>query len=68
MKEEKSSFLYSMKSVLWAMLGVRANKGYDEDIKKISVKQAVIAGLIGVAIFITTLIFVVKFVISQAAG
>ena len=68
MKEEKSSFLYSMKSVLWAMLGVRANKGYDEDIKKISVKQAVIAGLIGVALFITTLIFVVKLVIGQAAG
>ena len=68
MIEEKSSFLYSMKSVLWAMLGVRANKGYDEDIKKISVKQAVIAGLIGVAIFITTLIFVVKLVIGQAAG
>jgi len=68
MKEEKSSFLYSMKGVLWAMLGVRANKGYDEDVKKISVKQAVIAGLIGVALFIATLIIVVKLVISQAAG
>ena len=68
MKEQKSSFLYSMKSVFWAMLGVRANKGYDEDVKKISARQAIIAGLIGTAIFITTLILVVKFAIGQAAG
>lgn len=68
MNEEKGSFFYSMKSVLWAMLGVRANKGYDEDAKKISAKQAIIAGLIGTAAFITTLILVVRFVISQAAG
>jgi len=68
MKEEKGSFLYSLKSVFWAMLGVRANKGYDEDVKKISARQAIIAGLIGTAAFITTLILVVRFVISQAAG
>jgi len=68
MKEEKGSFFYSLKSVLWAMLGVRANKGYDEDVKKITARQAIIAGLIGTAAFITTLILVVRFVISQAAG
>lgn len=68
MKDEKSSFFYSMKTVFWAMLGVRANKGYDEDVKKVTPRQAIIAGLIGTAAFITTLILVVKFVISQAAG
>jgi hypothetical protein len=50
------------------MLGVRANKGHDEDVRKITPGQAIIAGLIGTAAFITTLILVVRFVISQAAG
>ncbi len=68
MNEEKGSFLYSMKSVFWAMLGVRANKGYNEDVKKITAKQAIIAGLIGTVIFITTLVLVVRFVISQATA
>jgi hypothetical protein len=68
MNEEKSSFLYSLKGVLWAMLGVRANKGHDEDVKKITPRQAIIAGLIGTAAFIATLILVVRFVISQATG
>ena len=68
MKKEKGSFFYSMKTVFWAMLGVRANKGYDEDVRKLTPRQAIIAGLIGTAAFITTLILVVKFVISQAAG
>lgn len=68
MKDEKSSFFYSMKTVFWAMLGVRANKGYDEDVKKVTPRQAIIAGLIGTVAFITILILVVRFVISQAAG
>jgi amino acid transporter len=68
MKEKKGSFFYSLKSVFWAMLGVRANKGYDEDVKKITPRQAIIAGLIGVAVFITTLILVVSFVMSKTTG
>jgi amino acid transporter len=68
MKENSGSFLYSLKSVFWAMLGVRANKGYDEDVKKITARQAIIAGLIGTIVFITTLILVVSFVISKATG
>lgn len=68
MKENNGSFFYSLKSVFWAMLGVRANKGYDEDVKKITARQAIIAGLIGTIVFITTLILVVSFVISKATG
>lgn len=68
MTEKKVSFLHSMKAVFWAMLGVRANKGYDEDVKKLSAKQVIIAGLIGVAAFIATLILVVRFVIGNVAG
>jgi len=67
-KQEKASFFYTAKSVLWAMLGVRRGKGYDEDIRKIKPKQAIVAGIIAVLLFILTLYFVVSLVIGQVAG
>ena len=67
-EQEKASFFYTAKSVLWAMLGVRRGKDYDEDVSKIKPKQAIIAGLIAVFLFIMTLYFVVSVVIGQATG
>jgi len=67
-EQEKASFLYTAKSVLWAMLGVRRGKGYDEDIRKIKPKQAIIAGIIAVFLFVMTLYFVVSIVIGQVNG
>ena len=46
--KKKASFFQIMKAVLWSMLGVRQQKGYENDAAKITLKQAVSAGLIGV--------------------
>ena len=67
-KQENASFFYTVKSVLWAMLGVRRGKGYDEDVSKIKPKQAIMVGLIAVFAFIMTLYFVVRIVIGQVTG
>ncbi len=61
----KASLFQVMKAVLWSMLGVRQNKGYENDAAKITLKQAVIAGLIGGLIFVVTMLTVVRFVINQ---
>jgi len=66
--QKKASFFYTVKSVMWAMLGVRRAKGYDEDVSKISAKQAIVVGLFAVFIFIMTLYFVVSFVIGSTAN
>jgi len=66
--QEKASFFYTMKSVMWAMLGVRRAKGYDEDVNKITARQAIIVGLIAVLAFIMTLYFVVSFVIGNTTN
>lgn len=58
----KASLWYSMKAVLWAMLGVRRDDGYNEDVAKITPVQAIVFGLIGVILFIATLITVVSLV------
>lgn len=58
----KASMLYSMKAVFWAMLGVRRGKGYDEDVARITPAQAIVFGLVGVILFILTLVLVVSLV------
>jgi nitrate reductase NapE component len=63
--KKKASFFQVMKAVLWSMLGVRQHKGYENDAAKITLKQAVIAGLIGGFIFVVTMLTVVRLVISQ---
>ncbi|MCK4742381.1 MAG: DUF2970 domain-containing protein [Sulfuriflexus sp.] len=67
-QKEKASFLYTAKTVLWAMLGVRRGEGYEEDISKVKPKQVIFVGIIAVIIFISTLFFVVSLVIGQATS
>lgn len=60
------SLLDVARSVLWAMLGVQKSKNYERDFKHGKPSQYIIVGLIGVAIFITVLVTLVKFVLSIA--
>ena len=64
-KNPGASFFQILKAVLWGMLGVRGQKGYEDDISKITLKQAVIAGIIGALIFVFTVLTLVKLAISH---
>jgi Protein of unknown function (DUF2970) len=64
----KASFFQVMKAVMWSMLGVRQQKGYEDDTAKITLKQAVIAGLIGGFIFVVSMITLVSFVVKNFAN
>ena len=50
-----ASNLQVFKAVLWSMLGVRQQSGYENDAAKITLKQAVVAGLIGGLMFVGTI-------------
>ena len=60
------SLLDVARSVLWAMIGVQKSKNHERDFKYGKPSQYIIVGLIGVAIFITIIIMVVKFALSMA--
>ena len=62
----KASFFQIAKAVSWSMLGIRQQKGYEDDTGKITLKQAVIAGLIGGVFFVISMLTVVSFVIKYA--
>jgi hypothetical protein len=60
------SLLDVARSVLWAMLGVQKSKNHERDFKYGKPSQYIIVGLIGVAIFISIIISVVKLALSFA--
>lgn len=60
-----ASFFQVMKAVLWSLLGVRQQKGYEDDAAKITLKQAVIAGLIGGLLFVVSMLTFVYLIIGQ---
>lgn len=63
--KKKSSFMQSMKAVMWAFLGVRKKSGLQEDIASLSFVHIIIAGVVGALIFMATLLLIVKLVVSQ---
>ncbi|OZA30869.1 MAG: hypothetical protein B7X93_01550 [Hydrogenophilales bacterium 17-61-9] len=58
------SHLKAALAVFWSFLGVRKRRDYDADSQVLTPAQVVIAGLIGGATFILTLLLVVYLVLK----
>jgi hypothetical protein len=65
--QKKASPLQVAKAVFWSCLGIRRRSDYEADSVKLKPQQVIIAGLIGAAIFVLSLILLVRLVISQLA-
>lgn len=63
--KKKSSFLQSMKAVLWGFLGVRKKAGLQEDVASLSFVHIIIAGVLGALIFMGVLLLIVNAVVSH---
>lgn len=62
----KPSFLRSLRIVAWGFLGVRKNSAYKEDLGQANPFHVILAGLLGVLIFIVVLLLIVRWVVSGA--
>jgi len=60
----KASFVEVAKAVFWSFFGVRKKKDYVSDSASISPVQVVVAGLVGAALFVLTLVMIVRLVTS----
>ena len=63
-EQQKASTFQVIKAVMWSMIGVRGQKGYENDIAKIKPRQIIIAGVIGAILFIVTVLTFVNLAIS----
>ena len=61
-----ASPLQVAKAVFWSFFGVRRRAEHEKDLARIKPVQVVIAGLIGAAIFVASLVLLVKFIIGRA--
>ena len=65
----KGSLLMTMRAVAWSFFGVRRSADYAQDVAKLNPVHLVIAGIIGAAIFVATLVLLVTWVVrSGVAG
>jgi len=65
---KKAGPLQVAKAVFWSFLGIRKRAEHEADIVRLSPVQVVVAGLIGAALFVGTLVLIVKVVISRAGS
>ena len=63
--KKKSSFMQSMKAVMWGFLGVRKKSVLQEDVASLSFVHIIIAGVVGALIFMAVLLLIVKAVVSH---
>ena len=61
-----ASPLQVAKAVFWSFFGVRKRAEHEKDLVQIKPVQVVIAGLVGAAVFVLSLVLLVKFIIGRA--
>lgn len=61
----KASFGATVKAVLWSFFGVRKKSDYEKDAQQLNPVHVIIAGIIGAAIFIATLLLIVNSVVGK---
>ena len=63
--QRKMSFGATMRAVFWSFFGVRKRQDYEKDAAQLNPVHVIIAGLIGAALFIAVLIFIVRLVVAK---
>jgi len=61
----KAGFGATMKAVFWSFFGVRKRKDYEHDAANLNPIHVIVGALIGVAIFIGILMFVVRMAVAK---
>ena len=64
----KGTFLQSMRAVAWSFFGIRRRSGYEDDVQRLNPVHVVIAGIVGAAIFIVTLVLLVRWVVGSGVA
>ena len=59
----KASPLRAFRTIFWSFLGIRKRADTQEDFAGITPLQIIVAGVLGAAIFVTTLIVLVRLIV-----
>jgi hypothetical protein len=60
----KATPLQVAKTVFWSFFGVRRRSDYERDAVSVSPVQVIVAGIVGAAIFVLSLVMLVRYITS----
>ena len=64
-KQPRASPMQVARAVMWSFIGIRKSSGYENDVAKIKPLQAIVAGLVGAAVFVISLVMLVTFLTAK---
>ncbi len=64
----KGSFLQTMRAVAWSFFGVRRSADYAQDVAKLNPVHVIVAGIVGAALFVVALVFLVRWVVGSGVA
>ena len=62
--QRKASLRETAGAVFWSFFGVRKRADHEADIARLNPVHVIVMGILGAAIFIATLLIIVKFVVG----
>lgn len=63
--KRKLSFFQTISAVLWSFFGVRRGASYREDVARLNPVYVIIAGVLGMLVFVGILMLVVRWVLAS---
>ena len=55
----------TVKAIAWSFVGLRARGDYEEDVKNLSPLHIIVAGLVGVFVFVAVLVLLVNWAVAR---
>ena len=66
--QRSASPLQTFRAVAWSFFGVRRSADYEQDVQKLNPVHVIIAGVVSAALFVTAVIFLVRWVVSSGVA
>lgn len=66
--ERPLSFGQTVKAVAWSFVGLRKGAGYQQDVQRLNPVHVIVAGLIGAALFVLSIVVLVRWVVGSGVA
>ncbi len=63
--KRKGSIFRTVKAVMWSFVGLRARGDYEQDVAQLNPVHIVVVGLVGVFVFVGSLILLATWVVGK---
>ena len=63
-----ASLPQTLRAVAWSFLGIRRASGLEDDAQKLNPVHVVIAGVLGAAVFVVSIVVLVRWVVSSGVA